>query len=316
MKRKPQTHKKSDDSKEPVPPVRRTCGTMIAHSRLLESDPGFRERLVGLEQLTSRRLMAGMTQRAGKPTVIPVVVHVVYNTASGNISDKQVRSQIARLNLDYRAKNIDKSKTPTVWSGLATDARIQFAMATKDPQGKPTKGITRTQTTQASFADDDGVKSSASGGADGWPSDKYLNLWVCALGGGLLGYAQFPGGPPQTDGVVILYTAFGTTGTATAPFNLGRTATHEIGHWLNLHHIWGDTQHCEGTDFVNDTPNAQMPNFGKPKFPHVTCSNGPNGDMFMNYMDYVDDDTMVMFTSGQVARMNAALDGPRSAIGS
>ncbi len=189
-------------------------------------------------------------------------------------------------------------------------------MATKDPQGKPTKGITRTQTTQASFADDDGVKSSASGGADGWPSDKYLNLWVCALGGGLLGYAQFPGGPPQTDGVVILYTAFGTTGTATAPFNLGRTATHEIGHWLNLHHIWGDTQHCEGTDFVNDTPNAQMPNFGKPKFPHVTCSNGPNGDMFMNYMDYVDDDTMVMFTSGQVARMNAALDGPRSAIGS
>jgi len=204
---------------------------------------------------------------------------------------------------------------PTVWAGLVTDARIQFALATKDPDGKPTSGITRTKTTHPSFSDDDTVKSARKGGADPWPSNKYLNLWVCTLGGGLLGYAQFPGGPAKTDGVVILNTAFGTKGTATAPFNLGRTATHEIGHWLNLHHIWGDTQHCEGTDFVSDTPNAQLPNYGKPKFPHITCNNGPNGDMFMNYMDYVDDAAMFMFTTQQVARMNAALDGPRSGIG-
>ncbi len=138
---------------------------------------------------------------------------------------------------------------------------------------------------------------------------------MCTLGGGLLGYAQFPGGSPATDGVVILNTAFGTKGTATAPFNLGRSATHEIGHWLNLRHIWGDTEHCEGTDFVEDTPNAQQPNFNKPTFPHISCNNGPNGDMFMNYMDYVDDDSMVMFTSGQVSRMSATLDGPRSSIG-
>ena len=313
MKRKLQERQPSKPAIPP--PIRRACGTMAVHSRLLERDPSFGKRLVDLEHLTSRRMMAGLTHRAGAPTTIPVVVHVVYNTASENISDAQIRSQIAQLNKDYRAKNTDQKKTPSVWKGLATDPRIQFALATKDPKGKATKGITRTKTTKTSFSDDDAVKSAGKGGANPWPSNKYLNIWVCSLSDGLLGYAQFPGGPAKTDGVVILNTGFGTKGTATAPFNLGRTSTHEIGHWLNLHHIWGDTQHCEGTDFVNDTPNAQLPNFGKPKFPHISCSNGPNGDMFMNFMDYVDDDSMFMFTTQQVARMNAALDGPRNSIG-
>ena len=152
------------------------------------------------------------------------------------------------------------------------------------------------------------------GGIDAWPTQKYLNIWVCDLGGGLLGYAQFPGGPADTDGVVILNTAFGTTGIAAAPFNLGRTAVHEVGHWLNLNHIWGDTNDCSGTDHVDDTPKQQLPNYNKPAFPHVTCNNGPNGDMFVNYMDYVDDDTMVMFTPGQVARMYATLVGSRRSV--
>ena len=311
---KPKVEKAGKSKSKTQPPVRRRCGTMAVHSRLLEEDANFRKRLVDLETLTSRRMLAGLTHRAAAPVVIPVVVHVVYNNVSENISDAQVRSQIARLNLDYRAKNPDRKKTPGVWSGFVTDARIQFVLAKKDPSGKPTKGITRTKTTRTSFSDDDSVKSATEGGTGSWPTKKYLNLWVCSLAGGLLGYAQFPGGPARTDGVVILNTAFGTKGTATAPFNLGRTATHEIGHWLNLHHIWGDTQHCEGTDFVNDTPNARLPNYGKPKFPHISCSNGPNGDMFMNYMDYVDDDSMFMFTTQQVARMNATLDGPRSSI--
>ena len=148
-----------------------------------------------------------------------------------------------------------------------------------------------------------------------WPAARYLNLWACNLGGGLLGYAQFPGGPARSDGVVILHSALGTSGTAAAPFNLGRTTTHEVGHWLNLRHIWGDQNDCSGTDFVSDTPNAQLPNFGTPTFPHVSCDNGPNGDMFMNYMDYVDDVAMFMFTPAQVTRMNATLAGPRSQIG-
>jgi hypothetical protein len=137
---------------------------------------------------------------------------------------------------------------------------------------------------------------------------------VCNLSDDLLGYAQFPGGPVRTDGVVILYSAFGTLGAAASPFNLGRTATHEVGHWLNLRHIWADTLGCGGTDHVQDTPNAKGPNYGKPKFPHITCNNGPSGDMFINYMDYVDDDSMFMFTLGQVTRMNATLAGPRASF--
>jgi hypothetical protein len=113
---------------------------------------------------------------------------------------------------------------------------------------------------------------------------------------------------------VILNTAFGTRGTAAAPFNKGRTTTHEVGHFLNLRHIWGDRNDCTGNDFVADTPGAQQANTGKPAFPHITCNNGPNGDMFMNYMDYVDDEAMVMFTVGQVARMNATLAGPRKKL--
>ena len=158
------------------------------------------------------------------------------------------------------------------------------------------------------------MKSTTSGGVNPWPTDRYLNIWVCNLGGGLLGYAQFPGGPAQTDGVVITHRGFGTTGTAAAPFKLGRTTTHEIGHYLNLRHIWADTEDCSASDFVADTPNAEGPNFGKRTFPHVSCSNAPNGDMFMNYMDYVDDDSMFMFTTQQVARMQTMLDGPRKKL--
>jgi len=293
---------------------RRLCGAMEVHQRLLEADPTFRLRQVDLERATARRMTLGEARRPGI-TTIPVVVHVVHNSASENISATQIKSQIAVLNKDYMAKNPDKSKVPSVWKGLVADGGIQFALAKKDPKGKPTTGITRTKTKRTSFGTDDGVKSTARGGINAWPTRRYLNIWVCTLAGGLLGYAQFPGGPAKTDGVVILNTAFGTKGTATPPFNLGRTATHEIGHWLNLRHIWGDTEDCSGSDFVADTPNAEGPNYGKPKFPHVSCNNGPNGDMFMNYMDYVDDEAMFMYTTQQVARMTAALEGPRAAIG-
>lgn len=298
----------------PRTPVRRQCGTMGAHFRLLETDPAFRRRQQDLERTTMQRLVMRKASRPGV-TTIPVVVHVVYNKASENIPTSQITSQIAVLNRDYRATNSDRSIVPSVWKGLVTDVRIEFVLATKDPAGKRTSGITRTKTTRTSFGTGDTVKFAASGGIDAWPTKKYLNIWVCTLAGGLLGYAQFPGGPAATDGVVILNTAFGTKGTATAPFNLGRTGTHEVGHWLNLRHIWGDTEDCSGTDLVSDTPNAAGPNYGKPTFPHVSCSNGPNGDMFMNYMDYVDDAAMVMFTSQQAVRIQAALDGPRRTIG-
>jgi len=194
---------------------------------------------------------------------------------------------------------------------------ICFALATTDPSGAATTGITRQRTTVPSFGVDDKMKSAATGGTDPWDTARYLNIWVCTLSGGVLGYAQFPGGPPETDGVVILSSAFGRGGSATAPFDLGRTTTHEVGHYFNLSHIWGEARvpTCTDSDFVDDTPNQWGPNFGKPSFPHASCDNVPDGDLFMNFMDYVDDDTMVMFSTQQVARMHAALEFSRSSLG-
>jgi hypothetical protein len=285
-------------------PARRTCGTMANHMRLLELNPAYRDRLFKLERQTLTLRSTEFRIVELPIATVRVVVNVVYNDAAQNISDAQIKSQITALNADFRAKNTDRSKTPAAFSGLVSDARVQFVL----------DRTTRTRTARRSFSDDDAVKKAATGGAAPVDTKKFLNVWVCALTNGLLGYAQFPGGPAATDGVVIHFQAFGTSGTARAPFNKGRSATHEIGHYLNLRHIWGDTPDCSGTDSVADTPNAAGPNYGTPSFPKVSCNNGPNGDMFMNYMDYTDDAAMFMFTAQQIARMRAALDGPRRAL--
>ncbi|MCW8376738.1 zinc metalloprotease [Streptomyces justiciae] len=303
-------------------PARRVCGTMPVHRRLLTENPSYALARDAVENRAFAFETGMETSARVGVTVIPVVVHVVHHTPEQNISDAQIAGQIEVLNQDYRMLNPDVSKVPEVWRSLTADCRIEFALATEDPFGAPTDGITRTETAADLFRTDDAVKFAASGGHDAWPADRYLNLWVAPRLedpdpnlGEILGYAQFPGGPPETDGVVIGHRFLGTTGTAQAPFNLGRTATHEVGHWLNLFHIWGDDgQGCSGSDFVADTPNAGGPNFGTPTFPHVTCNNAPDGDMFVNYMDYTDDVAMFMFTQGQAARIDATLEGARSSF--
>jgi Pregnancy-associated plasma protein-A len=297
-------------------PQRRVCGTMAIHYQLLTTDLRYASARRSIENQTIAYSMRTTDIARVGITTIPVVVHVLYNTPEQNISDAQIQSQIDVLNRDFRKTNPDVESVPEPFKPLAADARIEFVLATIDPTGKPTNGITRTATTTTEFMPDDRMKSTATGGIDAWRTDRYLNLWVCRLQGGLLGYAQFPGGPPATDGVVITTTGFGTIGTARAPFNLGRTATHEIGHWLNLRHIWGDDDAgCNGSDFVDDTPNQAGPNSGKPRFPRITCNNGPNGDLYVNYMDYTDDAGMFMFTTGQVIRMQATLDRERASLG-
>jgi hypothetical protein len=173
-------------------------------------------------------------------TRIPVVVHVVWNTAAQNISDAQIASQIDVLNRDYRRSNPEFGAMPAPFLPLKADLRIEFFLATLDPDDAPSSGILRRQTNVSVFARDDAVKSHADGGANAWPAERYLNIWDCHLGGGLLGYAQGSGAPAQTDGVVILPSAFGTIGTAVPPLHLGRTASHAIGRWLNLNQLWGD----------------------------------------------------------------------------
>ncbi len=286
------------------PRLRRSCGAMAAHMALLERYPAFRSNQLRLEGATAQRRDEGADLKKAPIVTIKTVVNVVYHTDEQNISQKQIASQIAALNKDFRATNPDRTGTPAPWIGLVTDARIKFKLAK----------VTRTKTSQAGFTFDDQVKKKTTGGIAPLDPSTHMNLWVCPLTGGLLGYAQFPGGPQATDGVVINVSAFGTTGTAQVPFDKGRTATHEIGHYFNLRHIWGDTPDCSGSDMVADTPNCAGPNSGKPVWPVVTCNNGPNGDMFMNYMDYTDDDAMFMFTSQQVLRMRTALDTMRAGL--
>ena len=287
--------------KKSSPKLRRSCGAMAAHMALLEQYPAFRVNQMRLEGATSDRRDRGIDLKKARIVTIKTVVNVVFNTDEQNISQSQIVSQFTAMNKDFRATNPDKSGTPAPWLGLVTDSRIQFKLVK----------VTRTKTTQTGFTHDDQVKKPSTGGIAPFQPSTHLNLWVSALTGGLLGYAQFPGGPSATDGVVINYQSFGTIGTAQDPFKKGRTATHEIGHYFNLRHIWGDTPDCSGSDMVADTPNCAGPNTGMPSWPSVTCNNGPNGDMFMNYMDYTDDNGMFMFTSQQVVRMRTALETMR-----
>ena len=254
------------------------------------------------------------TQKASRR--IPVVVHILHNGdavgSNENISLAQINSQMTVLNADFAALNADYANTPAVFNSVKGNLDIEFCLAQTDPNGQPTTGIDRVNTGVASYTTS---TIEAAKPATQWDPTKYFNIWVCNLGGGILGYAQFPNsGAANTDGVVITYSAFGTTGSVSAPYNKGRTTTHEIGHCLGLYHIWGDDgTACTGSDQVADTPNQANENYGCPNFAtNISCSNG--GDMSMNYMDYTDDQCMYMFTVGQKARVDAVLaSAPRRA---
>ena len=291
--------------------TQRSCGSYEVLQQQLRLDPTLKQRMDQIELFTQRMIRSGRVDQTTRTIEIPVVVHVVYNADAQNISDQQIQSQINVLNEDYAATNKDIRSTPSLFHQVTSSGfGVHFSLA-------ETK---RVKTTVNSFNTTDNVKSSQRGGDDVIDPEHKLNVWVCNLGQSLLGYAQFPGGPPETDGVVILYSAFGSRskypgGTYISKYDLGRTATHEVGHWLNLRHIWGDDgSSCAGSDLVEDTPNQASLNFGCPSFPHISCNN--NGDMSMNYMDYTDDACMYMFSKGQQSRALAvfAAGGPRAVL--
>lgn len=252
---------------------------------------------------------------------IPVVVHIMHaGVAIGtypNITDAQVMSQIDVLNKDFRKLNSDTNLVPAVWKSIAADCEIQFCLATVDPSGNPTTGIDRVD--RGAGYTWTSANQATSKSSTIWNRNNYLNLWVVEFGTGYtstLGYAIGPGGPATSDGVVIDAKYFGTSGTVVSPYNKGRTATHEIGHWLGLDHIWGDDgTACSGTDGISDTPNQAGQNFGCPTYPKTdACTGSSPGVMFMNYMDYTDDGCMYMFTAGQKARMVSVLNSTRASI--
>lgn len=292
-KQTPEEAMTSDNSSNEVI-TGRHCASYEVLQRQLQEDPTLGPRMNQIESLTERILQnPSQYKLVNGVIVLPVVVNVLYRTAAENISLTQIQSQINVLNADFAATNADVSLTPTIFQPvLAGNTKIQFVLDT----------VIRKSTTTTSWSTNDAMKKAPKGINPTSPTTK-LNLWCCNMGGGILGYAQFPGGSSATDGVVIDDNAFGSTGTVAAPYNKGRTATHEVGHWLNLRHIWGDAT-C-GSDLVGDTPLHNTANYGCPAAGHKSTCTGTPVEMTMNYMDYTDDACMYMFTAGQNARMQA-----------
>ena len=289
---------------------------MEAYSNALQMNPELASNREAIEGQINQ-WVSTQSNSSRSVITIPVVVHVIYNTTEQNISDAQVQSQIDVLNEDYARLNADASQTPSMFNDIVANCEIQFCLAKTDPFNQATTGITRTQTAASSFSIGSAMKYATTGGVNAWPSGKYLNIWVCNMANQVIGFATLPGTTTAAeDGVVIMYKHFGRTGNVLAPYHKGRTATHEVGHWLNLIHIWGDddgsSNNCLGSDQVLDTPNQASYHFGCPSSPAISCSN--NGDMFMNFMDYTDDACMNAFTVGQKNRMLATLNGFRDSI--
>jgi hypothetical protein len=288
---------------------RPTCATMEHLAYLKQQDPQLETEMQQYNAQLQEWIVANQERlnRTREVVTIPIVFHVLYNTTAENLTDDQVKSQLDAMNADFMGTNADAAGIPAAFKSVAGNPQIQFCLAQRDPTGKATTGIIHKSTTKTSFSDTgDPAKFSSKGGDDAWDTKKYFNFWICDLGSSLIGYAEFPTGTATTTfGVVSNYKYTGTIGAA-VPFDKGRIGAHEGGHCFNLFHIWGDAN-C-GDDAVSDTPTQKAETSGCPTFPRVTCNNSPNGDMFMNFMDYTDDVCLAMFTKGQTARMVAVVN--------
>jgi hypothetical protein len=286
--------------------AQRNCGTMEYLQQQQIADPTLPIRMENYEQALQKWIANNPDQLNNKAIItVPVVVHIVYSTTAQNLSDARVVEQVNVLNRDYAGLNT--GSMGSFATSLKVNTGLQFCLAQRTPAGAATTGIERRLTTVSSFSSNDAVKHYANGGLDAWDPTKYINIWVCNLGGGLCGYAQFPSsGINSTFGVVINYQYFGVTG-AVAPYNLGGTTTHEIGHCFNLYHIWGDDAGaCTGSDNCGDTPNQANYTYGV----HTGvltdgCTASSPGIMYMDFMDYSDDISYSNFTPNQNARIAA-----------
>ncbi len=287
---------KEDDTQNTAKVSKRACASQEVLERQLKENPELASKMNQIETFTENALRNPNQYRLVNGKIeIPVIVNVLYRTTAENISLTQIQSQIDVLNKDFNALNTDYSSVPTLFAGVKANVGISFVL----------DQVIRKATTKTSWGTRDAIKKTKSGGLNPTSPTTKLNLWIGTIGGGILGYAQFPGGSAATDGVVIdpLYIGVTSNSSSSYPYNLGRTATHEVGHWLNLRHIWGDAT-C-GNDLVTDTPSHNAANYGVPTYPHYSTCSGTPVEMTMNYMDYTDDRGMYMFSTGQKARMDA-----------
>lgn len=268
-----------------------------------------------LRQANNRMQSVNGNAGTRSPLIVPVVFHIVL-TNPALVTDAQIQAQLDTLNRDFAGANGDSVLIPSYFKPLYGKSVIQFCMAKQTPNGEPTNGIDRVTTAQTSFSNtNDGVKYSSLGGVDAWDPTSYFNVWVCVLGNGILGYATFPGsGAAASQGVAMDYRSL-PAGSYTF-YNGGKTLTHEAGHYFNLYHIWGDDNGaCTGTDFVDDTPNqANSSSTCSTGIKTDACTPGGNGIMYQNYMDYTADNCLVLFTTQQVARMEAAYNTYRNSF--
>ncbi len=332
-------------------PVGEPCGYQYEVDKIMKKNPDFiawqnawyKEAHQEYQELqsTKRRIVADTVYYE-----IPVVFHVIYNTPAQNILDLYILSQMDELNLDFRKMNADTSRIRQIFRPLAADVRIQFKLATKDPNGNPTNGINRVFTTTSTFATNqngnynENMKSTANGGQDAWNPSKYLNIWICNLEfpnpiSIVYGFATPPTGAPNwgafgnatrdttdgTTGAVFHYKIVGKNNPlAPAKYKEGNTATHEIGHYLGLRHVWGDaslaSQGCSVDDGIFDTPNAKDKNYTCNNVNFNSCTDATNDkpDMYENYMDYALDGCCGMFTKEQAFMMRYVLNRFRTGL--
>lgn len=293
------------------------CGTMENLENEIEKDPGLLNRRKQIEQDIEDYINNPLRELDGDTVIIPIVFHVIHDGdpigSNENIDDVYIEAQLDQLNDDFRRMNSDADGT---WS-QAADTWIEFCLAQTDPDGNSTTGIIRHNISGGPWSSstfNSSVKPSTI-----WDRDNYCNFWIADLSGGLLGYAQFPGGNANTDGVVCLYSSVGSIDTPNPDggvYDLGRTGTHEIGHWLDLFHIWGDDgTSCSGSDSCADTPNQAGSTSGCPSGVQTdACATTSPGYMYQNYMDYSYDECMNIFTVNQRDRMQACLNGERSSL--
>jgi hypothetical protein len=283
----------SSTTDESIEVSQRNCGSMEVLNRQLAEDPSLAAKMEEIERFT-QEYVSGQRLLPDGTIEIPVVVNVLYKTTAENIPLTQIQSQIDILNQDFGASNNDYNNTPSIFQNLRSgNTGIRFVL----------DQVIRKSTTKTSWRTNDDMKRTTKGGLNPTSPTTKLNIWVCNLSNNILGYAQFPGGSSATDGVVLDNNCVGVASSNFSTYNKGRTATHEVGHWLGLRHIWGD-QTC-GSDLVSDTPNHNTANYGCPSYPHYSTCSGAPVEMTMNYMDYTDDNCMYMFTLGQKTRMNS-----------
>ncbi len=306
----------------PLQAQNRKCETIGLQKWMTDSNLKLKTHYQEIDSLIQQSLNSQKSTSIVTPVlIIPVIVHVLYHNIAENISNEQIKSQIDVLNEDYTAINSTIIDVPSVWQNLINDSKIRFQLAKQDPLGNFSDGITRTLTSKVEFAyNDTSIFFDSAGGKNAWPDSSYLNIWVCSLKDNVLGFAALPGTSPFRDGIVIINSAFGRIGLLKKPYNLGRTTTHEIGHWLSMRHIWGDDNGACNPDptqgdGIADTPDQGDSHFRCPGFPSLdNCSTVSPGVMYMNYMDYTDDKCMMFFTVDQTKKMYTTLDVARSSI--